>query len=119
MGGHDEASWFETRRCATLLTMRRQTQFPYAIAPRCPGRSAASRSARDEHADRSGPRLGVLLPIGRRGGEQRLIVLLDLGIGGQERRSDRRDQIDIALGLGRRERDELAAVLLPDLLGAL
>src|SRR3954453_19886869 len=116
MGGHDEASWFETRRCATLLTMRRQTQFPYAIAPRCPGRSAASLSPRDEHADRSGRRLGVLLPIGRRRAEQGLVVLLDLGICGQERRGDRRDQTDVALSLGRRERDDLAAVLLPDLL---
>src|SRR5437879_3690681 len=55
----------------------------------------------------------------RRRCEKRLVILLDLRVGGKNRSGDRRDRLDVALGLGRRQRDQLAAVLAPDLLGAL
>src|SRR5262249_16757030 len=56
----------------------------------------------------------VALAISFRGGEQRLVVFLNLRIGGENRRRDRRYRVDVAFGFIGRHGDDLAAVLLPD-----
>ncbi len=61
----------------------------------------------------------TLLPILRGGRQQRLIVFLHLRVAGEDLACDRGDRVEVTLRLVGRERDELAAVLLPYVLGAL